>query len=354
MEHRDEFALISYLASRQPSVHPQRSVNGERIQVGVGDDAAIVSAQQGYDWVICCDMMVEDVHFKRNTMKPYDIGYKALASNVSDIAAMGGIPLFYLVSLGVSTGWSEEELGEMYSGMAMLAAEFGMKLIGGDTSASPGGLTVSITAMGEVESGRKYLRSHAKPGDLIFLTGTVGDSAAGLDYLLGQTDFPSFIPEAVQPLVEKHCRPYPQVQAGRLLASLRTRAALNDISDGLASEAWEIAEASSVRMVLDRQNIPLSEAAILYAEMKGQDALQWALYGGEDYQLIGCIPAGERVRIETTFKEAGLPLYWIGSVEELPAGSMVPQVEMRSLKGSRSVLAKKGYNHFKELDGEEA
>ncbi|WCK54997.1 thiamine-phosphate kinase [Aneurinibacillus sp. Ricciae_BoGa-3] len=354
MERRDEFALISYLASRQPSGGPRGSAIERRIRTGIGDDAAIVSARDQFDWVVCCDMMVEDIHFKRNTMKPFDIGYKALASNVSDIAAMGGLPLFYLVSLGVSSGWSEQELGEMYSGMAALAEAFGMKLIGGDTSASPGGLTVSITAMGEVESGRTLLRSQAKPGDLVFLTGTVGDSAAGLGYLLEQDCFPSHVPEAVQPLVERHCRPYPQVQAGRLLASLGIRAALNDISDGLASEAWEIAEASSVRMVLDRQSIPLSVPARVYAESKAQDVLHWALYGGEDYQLIGCLSADEKSEMDRIFREAGLPLYWIGFVEQLAADNQAPQVEMRHSDGSRSALAKKGYNHFKESYGEEA
>ncbi|WP_035101214.1 thiamine-phosphate kinase [Aneurinibacillus terranovensis] len=367
---RDEFELIGYLTAEEPLRADGPPVQS-RVVVGNGDDAAVVSGRDGYDWVVCCDTMVEGIHFKRRTMMPYDIGWKALASNISDIAAMGGIPLFYLVSLGVSAEWSEEELKEMYRGMADIAAQHQMALIGGDTVASPGQLTITVTALGEVEKGRKLLRSNARPGDLVFVTGTVGDSAAGLQLLLkseggaqgiaGGTLANSANPanatdpadsaghvDGYYPLVVRHCRPEPQVKAGRLLADSGIRVALNDISDGLASEVWEMAEASQVKIVLEQSAIPLSGAIRSYAAECGQDMWPWVWYGGEDYQLVGCVPSEAKERLTLLFRDAGLPLYWIGRVGE-KTGSVTEfsPVEVDDGHGKSSPLPKKGYNHFK-------
>ncbi|MED0676754.1 thiamine-phosphate kinase [Aneurinibacillus thermoaerophilus] len=336
-KRRDEFGLISYLTGGQTI--PQ-ALKG-RIAVGNGDDAAVVAGRSGYDWVVCCDSMIEDVHFKRQTMLPSDIGHKALASNISDIAAMGGMPLFYLVSLGLPRTWTEEEVAEIYKGMTELAMRYDMALIGGDTVAMPGPLTITVMVLGEMEQGRALRRSGAQPGDLVFVTGTVGNSGAGLDVLLQERWGVHNIPNEWEFLASCHRRPEPRVDAGRMLAQSEIRIALNDISDGLASEAWEIAEASDVVLVLDEVNIPLGDCIQRYAKVSRKDPLQWAFYGGEDYQLIGCAPAAAKEKLSEMFEKAALPLYWIGEVQEGKA-----QVWLRKWNGKLTQLEKKGYNHF--------
>lgn len=338
-KRRDEFGLISYLTKR----HNMPASLAGRVPVGNGDDAAVVSSRPGYDFIACCDTMVENVHFKRQTMLPHDTGYKALASNISDVAAMGGIPLFYLVSLGLPQTWQEEELAEIYEGMAELASHHQMALIGGDTVAVPGPLTLTVTVLGEVEQGAALRRSYAQPGDVVFVTGTVGDSGAGLHVLLQEGVTIHHVPAEWSSLTDRHRRPLPDVEAGRVLAASGFRIAANDISDGLASEAWEIAEASGVRLILDEANIPLSEASKHLAQESGKRALDWAYYGGEDYHLIGCVAVEHREALSRLFAARNLPLYWIGSVQAGEAG-----VQLRGRNGDVTQLPKKGYNHFNE------
>lgn len=345
---RDEFALIDYLTGTS---HVPVSLHS-RIAIGNGDDSAVVKGRNGFDWVVCCDTMVEDVHFKRKTMNPYDIGFKALASNISDIAAMGGIPLFYLVSIAISPSWTEAELHDLYRGMADLAMDHSMALIGGDTVSSPVSLTITVTVLGEIQEGAYLTRKNARAGDLVFLTGHVGDSGAGLDVLLrmeyGVKEDNNKVPDYQRPLIAKHCRPLPEVKAGTILAGSGFRIALNDISDGLASESWEIAKASGVKICLFEDLIPLSREIQEYGRTRNIDPLLWAYNGGEDYTLIGCMPKEGKGEIERKFHEAGLPIYWIGEVEAGEAG-----VSAKRKDGSWYVLEKKGYNHFRrDKEGE--
>ncbi len=150
---------------------------------GIGDDAAVYRGSAEMNEVVCIDTMVEGVHFRQDTLSPFQIGKKALAINMSDLAAMGAIPRSYLVSIAVSPEWSEEKLTEIYRGMSALAKRYGMDLIGGDTVSARAGLTLTVTAIGQVEHGRMLLREYARPGDVVFVTGTVGRSAAGLNLL---------------------------------------------------------------------------------------------------------------------------------------------------------------------------
>ncbi|BAU29894.1 thiamine-monophosphate kinase [Aneurinibacillus soli] len=337
MKRRDEFGLIRLLTGGQQTPDTLAS----RLVVGNGDDAAVMSGRTGYDWIACCDTMVEHVHFARRTMRPFDIGHKALAANISDIAAMGGIPLFYLVSLGLPASFEEAEIVEIYEGMSRLAATYHMALVGGDTVAIPGDgpLTITVTVLGEVETGRSLTRAAAKPGDRIFVTGPVGSSGAGLHALLacGIDE----LPERWQTIAEAHRLPMPQVTAGRVLGESGARIALNDVSDGLASEAWEIAEASRATLVLTEDTIPIADDVVAYAAATGLHAQEWTLYGGEDYQLIGCAPPDEQERLTRAFQDAGLSLHWIGYVTE-----GLEQVRIRRASGEEALLAKKGYNHF--------
>ncbi|TMW70872.1 thiamine-phosphate kinase [Alteribacter natronophilus] len=319
---KDEFAFIR---SIQPGSHHQPTV-----VAGIGDDAALYDSEDGWHEIATVDTLVEDIHFSKKTMTAYQTGHRALAVNISDIAAMGGRPVFYLVAITVpkSGTWTEDELGDIYRGMGDLAAKYRMDLIGGDTNSTHDKLVVSVTVIGRVEKGVKLLRTNARPGDSVFVTGPVGSSAAGLDLLLNK----GLEAGKENKWAAAHQTPMPQVQAGRIIAEAGLRTALNDISDGLASEAHEIAEASGVTIELEWERIP--------HELDGEERQkEWALFGGEDFQLIGCAGKEDAKKLRQLFEKDGLPFYKIGTVTE---GSGVWLTE----QGERTRLDKGGYNHF--------
>lgn len=335
MSH-DEFSLI------QEWTKEAQQQDSEGITVGIGDDAAVFSVSPGMEIVACCDTMIETVHFLRETMSPFDIGYKGTISNISDVAAMGGIPRFALVSIGVSAAWSPVECRQIYDGIFAACRTYGVRLLGGDTVSTPDALHLSITLLGEVEAGRAIRRTAAKPGDAVFTTGELGESAAGLHALFAACDGSGEVDAAWLPLVEKHQRPTAQVTAGRILNKFARTGALNDISDGLASELWEIAEASGVSITVEKELVPISETLRQYAEAVAKDPYDWAFFGGEDYQLVGTAPAAEMDALARLFSQNGLPFYRIGTVT---AGE--PSVFLLDGQDRVAPLTKAGYNHFK-------
>lgn len=332
--NKDEFSLIRHLTSRTGEVVPVH----HSVAVGIGDDAAVVDASEGFQWVLSCDTMVETVHFNERTMRDSDIGFKAMASNVSDMAAMGAIPEYALVAISVPPSWSEERLRRIYGGLYECADRYGVAVIGGDTTSAPQHLTLTVTVTGRVEKGSALLRSSARPGDIVFVTGYLGRSAAGMDVLASGADWAAGSPQAR--LAEAHRRPVPQVEAGRLLLKSGAHPSLNDISDGLASEAWEIAEASGVGVRLDAALIPVHPDLREYGEAVGKDPLDWILYGGEDYQLVGSMPANAFGEAVQAFDQAGLSLYAIGEIHASAASVTL------SHKDGDVPVAKRGYNHF--------
>ncbi|PWV93773.1 thiamine-monophosphate kinase [Paenibacillus cellulosilyticus] len=340
----DEFASIGHWTAGRQSAQWQKE---RGVVLGIGDDAAVVELpdvpQQQWQWVLAVDTMVETIHFNDKTMSASDIGYKALAANVSDVAAMGGLPMHALVSVSVPSTWGPDRMRALYDGLYECADRHGVAVIGGDTTSSPQHLVVAVTVVGRVETGKALQRSGAKPGDVIFVTGPIGQSAAGLHGLLdGQVDR---IPE---PLVRAHRRPAPSVLAGRLLQQRGTCTSLNDVSDGAASEAWEIAEASGVCLTLRDRQLPRSGALMSYAADAGQDALEWMLYGGEDYVLIGTIEAGDAEGAKAALEAEGIPMFIIGEVEEGGPDVQLVTSGSGSAIGSerRRQLQKRGYNHF--------
>ncbi|MWC30393.1 thiamine-monophosphate kinase [Paenibacillus sp. MMS18-CY102] len=402
----DEFASIGHWTQGRQGTDWQRE---RGVVLGIGDDAAIVEAPAGpldsWQWVLAVDTMVETVHFNDGTMAEADIGYKALAANVSDIAAMGGLPRHALVSVSVPPAWGPERMRRLYDGIYACAEQYGVAIIGGDTTSSPLHLAVAITIVGTVEAGRALRRSGAKPGDAVFLTGPVGMSGAGLHALLAAdsgegagvgaaaarsgasasppaergdisaaavpacaaSDAPaaSTAPAASAPsasraeraasglpeaLVRAHRRPAPSVRAGRLLLARGTCTSLNDVSDGLASEAWEIAQASNVRLVLHDRALPRSGALVSYASEVKHEALDWMLYGGEDYVLLGTIDAADAEAAKAQFAEEGLPFYLIGETEAGEPEVMLLAAGSRNGSGfsseRRRPIPKKGFNHF--------
>jgi thiamine-monophosphate kinase len=344
----DEFGLIRRLTSGGQAFLQQQQASGG-VKVGIGDDAAVVEVNAGTEWVLTCDTMTEEIHFKAITMRDEDIGYKAMASAVSDVAAMGGTPRFAMISITVPKIWSAERLERVYQGLYACAHRWNVAVVGGDTTSSAGGLTISVSVIGEVEAGRALLRSGAKPGDAVFVTGPLGGSAAGLDFLLRQ-ELPSADwteqEEGVARLVQAHCRPDPQVEAGRLLQLSGLCHSLNDVSDGLASEAWELAEASDVGIDLIEERIRITDELYRYANEVKKDPLDYILYGGEDYQLLGTADAARITELQLRFREAGLVLDVIGYVTPAPAG-----VRLVRDDGTVARIEKKGYNHFSSSRG---
>lgn len=314
---------------------PASRFHAELVQ-GIGDDAAVYAPPSSYDQLYCVDTLVEHVHFKRETMSPSQIGYKALVVNISDIAAMGGIPLFYLVSIAIPSHWNDKELDLIYQGMKEAGEEWHLDMIGGDTVSSPNDLVISVTVGGKVEKERALLRTYARPGDYVFLTGPTGLSAAGLHVLLSRGRHTVDDKERI--LVDAHQKPKPHVNAGRIALQLHDRIALNDVSDGLASELWEIAEASNVSIHIHKDKVPVAKELNMFPEEK---RWEWIFFGGEDFVLVGTIPPYAWERYRTLMKEAGLPLYHIGLVEE---GEVTVKV---SEKEKTTILPKDGYNHFK-------
>ncbi|WP_236035306.1 thiamine-phosphate kinase [Alkalihalobacterium elongatum] len=326
---QDEFSFINNITPKK--------VKQRELICGIGDDAALYHVEDDYDEVICVDTMVEDVHFANETMAPFHIGYKALAVNISDIAAMGGIPLFYLVSIAIPKDWDDQAIYEIYEGMTSIATKYDMDLIGGDTVSTKGKLVISVTVLGKIEKGRRLLRSQAKPGDVVFVTGNVGTSAAGLHFLFERSRNGQFS-EVEKNLIKTHQMPQPQVKAGRILANSNCRISLNDISDGVASEAYEIAEASDVTIIIEKNKIPIIQQVTSIQE---DQPLQWALYGGEDFQLIGTMAKEDWTMVSKRLEKQGVTASIIGKVIA-GEGKVFLQTEENLVE-----LKKEGYNHFK-------
>lgn len=297
----------------------------EYVKVGPGDDGAVYHVPDGFDQVISTDTMVENIHFSEKTMKPFDVGYKLAASTISDMAAMGAIPIGIVVAASLPKdlplSWAEE----CYKGIKTLAQKEGVNILGGDTTGSLGSIVLTGTVVGIVPKDEALLRSGAKEGDLVFVTGNVGDSGGGLYALLHglEKEFPL--------LVEKHQRPNPEISFGNKLRTAKA-SSLNDISDGLSSELNEIAEASHVHIVIERKWIPLSAELQRLGEKENMDPLHFAFEGGEDYGLVGTISE------ENFQKMDSLGITIIGRVTNGNKGVWLTNGER---------LTPKGYNHFK-------
>lgn len=363
----DEFERIQHWTAAGQSAEWQRQ---RGVIAGIGDDAAVVDPVAAKDDVVepkrlllAVDTMVETVHFNDTTMRDEDVGYKALAANISDIAAMGGVPLHALVSVSVPPSYNSERMRRLYEGLYACAERYGVAIVGGDTTSSPMHLVVAVTVIGTVEAGLELMRTGAKPGDAVFVTGAVGMAAAGLHVLLAQGAKAEHAVELFEardgeegarlaPLIQAHQRPTPSVRAGRLLLKRGTCNALNDVSDGLASEAWEIAEASGLKMILNEHLLPKSGSMSAYAAKVGIDPLEWMLGGGEDYVLLGTMAAADAEAMRLVFRQEGLPFFIIGETE---AGK--PDVELIRFNDTqlnngkqqekRVKVEKRGYNHFK-------
>lgn len=326
-----EFAFIDRIA---PGCEQGDSA---RVVRGIGDDAAVVEVPGGL-LVLTTDMLIERVHFLRDTISPRQLGYKALAVNLSDIAAMGAVPHEALVSIAIPPTVSVEELDALYDGMKALAAKARVNLLGGDTTGSKLDLCLNVVVTGSAARDEILYRSGARAGDRIVVTGTLGDSAAGLAILLDEPNLPA---EIERVLLEAHLAPELYLDEARLLARSGAAHAAIDLSDGLASDLGHICRASGVGAVLDLASIPLSDELRAYCSTTGRDPMRLALAGGEDYRLLATVAADRVAELRSAIAEAtDRPLFDIGEIID---GSTV---QLRGGDGLVTPLAMTGWDHF--------
>jgi len=302
------------------------------VKIGIGDDAAAIEPSPGHLVLMTSDMLIEGVHFDLELTDPLSLGRKSLAVNLSDLAAMGAEPRYFLLSLAIPQKLDLEFLDRFFSGMMQRADQFGITLIGGDTCLSKGGLAISITATGEQLPELVVKRSGAKPGDLIFLTGTVGDSALGLK-LLQRGDKTGF-------LVSRHLDPEPRVAAGVAMAVEGVASAMIDISDGLVADLGHILDKSGVGARLELAGIPLSDQYRKEISRFTEDCFSLPLGGGEDYELLFTAPPLFRDRIFSCMESCGVNVSIIGEMTKEKGLAII------SADGSAYHPSQKGYDHF--------
>jgi len=287
-------------------------VSPEKLVLGIGDDCAVLGPHNGDFILLTTDLLIEDVHFVLGQIPPHHLGQKAAAVNLSDIAAMGGKARHLLISLASPRDMPLQTLHAIYDGAKTMCGQHRVNIIGGDTSASPDRLVISITAMGDVPQGEVLYRRGARPGDIVYVTGTLGDSAAGLRVLRGAASGPE---QLVSALTRAHHLPVPRLQAGRAAAESQLASAMIDLSDGLVSDLGHICEASGVGARIQNAGLPLSRELRALAEIADVDPISLALTGGEDYELLITVPPKNCRAFENRFREMeGSPLSPIGEI----------------------------------------
>lgn len=327
-----EFRLIDLLSGMADQPAEDVSAARRQLIIGIGDDAA---AWQGDDSIqlATTDFLVQDVHFSLDITSWQELGWRALAANLSDIAAMGGLPRYALVSLAMPGHTEVDDVAALYRGMLELAGQFGTVIIGGDMSAAPL-LVISITVLGGTSGpfDRILTRSAARPGDKVAVTGTLGGSAAGLEMLTKQLKFAK---KEAAILKEAFTKPWPRVAEGQALVEQGVKAAI-DISDGLLSDLGHICEMSRVSARIETELVPLHPAVTANF---GDRGLGLALGGGEDYELLFTAPAGVIAQVRAA---VSCPVTLIGEITAGESG----EITLLNGRGNLVEPPQKGWEHF--------
>ncbi len=329
-----EFPLIERVAQRLP---PYR----KDVRVGVGDDVAVLELDDQTYQLATCDIQVEGAHLLRHSISPYQLGRKAAAINLSDIAAKGGTPQHFLVSLAVPPDTEVSWVEALYDGLREEASRYDADIVGGNLSKTDGPIVVDVFLLGQVRQEEALLRSGARAGDVVLVTGCLGESAAGLALVL-QPDLGVEREEAEQ-LLAAHFTPTPRIWEGRAIASRRRATAMVDLSDGLSSDIGHICDESDVGVRVWAERLPVSGATRRVAELTGRVDWALALQGGEDYELCFTAPPEVERELVAAVREAtGTEVTSIGEVLPDEAGRWVQLPDGREIP-----LKPEGWDHFR-------
>ena len=318
MSSRGEFGFIDYINAVFPV--PEGTV-------GIGDDCAVLPAGEG-ELLFSTDLLMEGVHFLRSESSPEDVGWKAAAVNLSDIAAMGGKPVATFLSIALPKDAQGEWAERFIEGYRQISSQYDVPLLGGDTTSSLRDIAVNVGILGRCQSGKRLMRSGAKVGETIYVTGPLGDSAAGLQAILKGIRRS----EEVKSLIERHKRPLPRVDAGVILIQSGKVGAMMDISDGIASDMRHIMKASKVGAVIELDRLPLSSELISVCAEQGWDRYWLSTSGGEDFELLFTGPDGLENELD---------------IKVYPVGKIVDGNELTwTVEGNAVDYDYMGYKHF--------
>ena len=320
-----EFGLIDLIKKKILSKDKQ-------VMINIGDDAAVIKSSPNRLLIFTTDTMVERIHFDLTYFTPEEIGWKAMVANLSDIAAMGGLPKYALVTVGLPKFMRAEDVLSIYKGASKIAKRYNCKIIGGDTTLVPKDIFISIALLGEVEKELLVTRNGAKKGDLICVTGNLGEAQAGLEFLKkhGRQKL-SF--------VRKHLQPQPRIKEARILVKKLKVTSMIDISDGLSSELFHLTGESHLGAIIYKQNIPISSKCLKLATLLNKKPLSWALSSGEEYELLFTVDRKDLSKIEKIKKKVNIS--FIGEMVDKRDG-----VKLIQKSGAKKELNKMGFVHF--------
>jgi thiamine-monophosphate kinase len=320
-----EFGLIDLI--KRKTLSPNKSV-----VVNIGDDAAVIKASKDKLLIFTTDTLMEKVHFDLRYFTFEQVGWRAMVANLSDIAAMGGLPKFALVTIGLPKFISVENVISIYDGLTAIAKRYNCKVVGGDTFFSPKGIFISIALLGEVEKNFVVKRSGAKKGDLICVTGDLGEVQAGLEFLKKN-------PRTRSSLVRKHLNPFPRIDEARALVKNVKVTSMIDISDGLSSELFHLTEENNLGAIIYEEKIPISSGCKKAGIILKKSPLLWALSSGEEYEILFTIGKKELPHLKKIKRKIKVSLI----------GEMVKReecVRLQDKSGKMKELKKTGFKHF--------
>jgi thiamine-monophosphate kinase len=335
-----EAELISRIKARLPPPP-------DWLIVGVGDDAAVIEPERNRLEVQTVDALVEGIHFDRAFTPPEAIGHRAVAVNLSDLAAMGATPRLALLSMGLPAGLPLADFDAIVESLVTVAARHRLHVVGGNLTRSPGPLIIDVAVTGTVKRRQVLTRSGARPGDEIYVSGSLGGAAAGLQALqvrLGGAVPPAAATSADTTDIEaRYLYPDPRVRLGTLLARNRAATACIDLSDGLADGLRQIAEASSVGVEVDAEALPIDTATRAWFEARGDDAILASMSGGDDYELLLTVRPRLRKRLRAAERHGGVSLTRIG----VCTTERSCLLRRRTAEGLKTVPLPHGFSHFR-------
>ena len=331
-----EFGLIRQLKRQWPTSSPL-------VLKGIGDDAAVLKTVPGQHLLLSTDTFIEGIHFDLAFQTLRDVGFRAGAANLSDIAAMGGRPMCLLVSIAVPAHVPAQHIRAIYRGIMDACDSSRVELVGGDTSSSPGNIFLNLTIIGAIPSNRALTRSGAKVGDRLYVTGTLGDARAGLHILQtrARRRQKSRLSVIEKFLIRRHLRPTPRLGIGQALATRGVAHAAIDLSDGLSGDVGHICENSQVGIEIRANALPLSPQLHAFARSNHLDPFAFALSGGEDYELLFAAGAKHHETVLNLSRRTGVPIAWIGEIKPKKSGR-----RLRLPQGLARKLVPKSYRHF--------